>query len=69
MGDIRDHRVRVNNEHHIRIAQIQALSSFMGIRSLGSWIDWLSTDMDIVEPDDMVAGHVDGRDDECDDDR
>jgi hypothetical protein len=67
MGEIRDRRVRINNEHRICIAQIQALPSFTGICSLGTRIGRTDTDvdvdMDIGEATESVGGGEEHDDD------
>ena len=67
MEEIHDRRVHVNNEHRARIAQIQALPSFTGTRTLGTRIGRMNTD---VDGGDMNGGVTDsvGRGEDCYDD-
>ncbi|KIM86138.1 hypothetical protein PILCRDRAFT_5198 [Piloderma croceum F 1598] len=68
MGEIRDRRVHINNEHRKCIARIQALPSFSGISSLGTRIGRTNTDMDIDSLNDEAADGTGGGDEELDDD-
>jgi hypothetical protein len=68
MKEIRSRRVRVNNEHRVRIAQIQALTSFTGLHSLGTRIGRTNADMETDDANDGMTGGADGEEDPDDDD-